>query len=657
MSDVEIRTELTLQGIEDLKAALVAVKDQILNADAAREKTQRGFGEWLSTAHQLAGVLGVSVSSVVERVRGMGAAFVDAGSSAETGDHAIAAMMMSASGYSAGVAIDAAQELGGELDRIAVSAGVAGAAVEDALQVMIERGDASAAGIQRATEDVEKLATISGKLGKNTGAIAGEYALMLEGQLRVKGQLFQLLQGTGTFGDNAKKAAEGWALMTEGQRAEVLERGLDKLSSKMKAMPPTFAQASASFDNMVRLAKEDVGQPIVEELTPALRDLAKDFQEFRPDIAELGRLLAKEVGGGVREGGKAMKEALAWIRENKGALVADMKGAAVAVKDAFAFVLAHKEEIAVAFGVKALAGSGAISAIGKGGKAVGQAAAWATNLDGGTVLGKQTGSAGAIVAAAGAISIWTYNVEQGTVALKEYNEHRKLKSGGEGGMKGLGELAGRGDVEGVRNVTRVMRELDEAAGRSSGEMNGFYRSMNDVAEMSRRVREISSDSDKKKVDDARRAALDIDAMSGFKNKEFQDQMAAGANFQVQTLLAAYNVAMKGGDQGMALLAAQALASGQVVGQAFLKTNADVQGGLEAMAELLLSSGSQFAGFAQSLKGKAAGPAAPIFMPGAKITVNQDFRNKDPDAVAIAFKRDIARAAERRSGARYSGVFG
>jgi hypothetical protein len=77
-----------------------------------------------------------------------------------------------------------------------------------------------------------------------------------------------------------------------------------------------------------------------------------------------------------------------------------------------------------------------------------------------------------------------------------------------------------------------------------------------------------------------------------------------------------------------------------------------------MAELLLGAGPQFAGFAGQLKGKTAAPPAPkISMPGAKITVNQNFRQQDPDRVAVVFKRDLARTVERRTSARYSGIFG
>jgi hypothetical protein len=146
--------------------------------------------------------------------------------------------------------------------------------------------------------------------------------------------------------------------------------------------------------------------------------------------------------------------------------------------------------------------------------------------------------------------------------------------------------------------------------------------------------------------------------TGMSDYDEQAKTEQGARNQEAILLNAYNQAMQSGNTQMATLAAQTIAQGDLVGKAFLTANDQVEGGLNAMADLLLASGGQFAGFAAKLKGKVAAPAAPkILMPGAKITVNQDFRNKDPDAVAVAFKRDIAKAAERRTSARYTGLFG
>ena len=102
-----------------------------------------------------------------------------------------------------------------------------------------------------------------------------------------------------------------------------------------------------------------------------------------------------------------------------------------------------------------------------------------------------------------------------------------------------------------------------------------------------------------------------------------------------------------------------IASGALVGDAFLKTAKDVEGGFDAMAEMLLASGGQFAGFASQLKGKSAVPAAPkiVMTGGQTFNVKQDFRDKDPDKIAVVFRRDIGRTVERRASARYSGPFG
>lgn len=651
----EILTELTLEGVQQMQGDLRTIAERFKEGDKARETAQKGFGDWIGTAHQLAGVLGVNLATVYEKVKGLGVEFIAAGSSAESGDQAIAALIATAQGVEFDTALDNAEQLGDALDEIAINAGVSGATLGDAYQIILERTGATAKGIAQATAETDKLAVISAKLGKDVGAVASEYSLMNEGMVKTKGQLFQLLQSTGIFGKDTKKAAESWGLLTDAKRAELLSYGLGKLSDQMREMPPTFKQTEASFENMIRISKEQIGQPLIEELTPALEDAVKEIIKLGPDINDVGRALAKEVGGGIREGGRMMREALGWVKEHKGEIAKEIGDAARTLKSVVEFIIANKEVLAVAFGAKTIAGSGAIGGAIKGAKGIGSAAQAISAIDGGTVLGKNVGTAGSVAALSAAVIGLGLAAEQATLLIKEQKE---AQEGKDAGARTLSKMATSGDVEGVENAVRVMRQLDEAAGRSTYELNQYYAGMVASAKMARMVRDMNADAEKKRIDDARRAAMDIDAMSGTKSKGINDELNASAAMQVGVLLNAYNNAVKTGDQGMALLAAQALMSGQVVGDAFLKTNLEVQGGLDAMADLLLSSGDQFAGVAAKLKGKVAAPPGPkILMPGAKITVNQDFRNKDPDAVAVAFKRDIAKAAERRTSARYTGLFG
>ena len=105
---VEIRTELILAGVEKNNRDLAELKTKFLQGDQAREKAQKGFGEWAATASHLSQVLGVSLSTVAAKFREMGAELVGAGASAESGDQAVAALIATAQGAKVNDAIEQA---------------------------------------------------------------------------------------------------------------------------------------------------------------------------------------------------------------------------------------------------------------------------------------------------------------------------------------------------------------------------------------------------------------------------------------------------------------------------------------------------------------------------------------------------------------------
>ena len=649
----EIRSELTLVGIEQIRGDLKSIADRFQQGDKARETAQKGFGDWIGTAHQLAGVLGVNLLSVYEKVKGIGAEFINYGKSAQSGDQAVAALIATAQGTGIENAITSAQDLGDRLDDIAIKAGVSGDALGGAFQTILERTGASAQGIASASSEIEKLAVVSAKLGKDVGGISLEYSGMTEGMLKTKGQLFQLLESTGIFGKTTKGAAEAWAGLTDAKRAELLSYGLDKLSGQMAKMPPTFAEAEAGFENMMRIGREKIGEPLIRELTPALQDVAKEMIELGPDIDDIGKALAKEVGGGIREGGRLMKEALGWVKEHKGEIAKEIGDAAKTLKSVVEFVIANKEVIGVAFGAKTAMpllkpAAGAIGGIASAG-ANGGLAQFGSGMTGAAGAATSLGILAVAIAALGAIAYAEATLISG---LKEqWDDHNES-------LRKLSEMADRGD-ENTANAAKTMADLDEAAGRMTPALRGFYNELSHTAAgvraLQAKVAKDDSEMLRKQIALGSKNALQGTGVSDYDEQAKTEQ---GARNQEAILLNAYNQAMQSGNTQMATLAAQTIAQGDLVGKAFLTANDQVEGGLNAMADLLLASGGQFAGFAASLKGKAAAPPGPkILMPGAKITVNQDFRNKDPDAVAIAFKRDIAKAAERRTSARYTGLFG
>lgn len=213
-------------------------------------------------------------------------------------------------------------------------------------------------------------------------------------------------------------------------------------------------------------------------------------------------------------------------------------------------------------------------------------------------------------------------------------------------------------MERTENAARTMAQLDEAAGRMTPQLRAFYDSMVSGA---RRVQESDAEQAahlRRQIAIGAKGAAKAEAMRGQGGKASED-VQAYAQTQEWILLNAYNQAMQSGNKELALLAAKTIAGGDLVGQALLGANQQIEGGLDAMAEMLIAAGGEFEGFGKSLKSKGAVPAAPkiVMTGGQTFNMKQDFRDKDPDKIAVQFRRDVGRVVERRASARYSGPFG
>lgn len=652
----EVRTRLILE--DEVSRPLDKVEDGIDDVAAAEDKANDGFAKFAATASHTATALGLNVREVLGRFEEWGKELVNIGANAESGDNAVAALLMNAQGKSFDAALGNAEELGDRIDEIAIKAGISGDAVGNAFQIILEKTGASAKGVENATDQLGKMSIVAGVLDKDVNAIAQEFAFMQEGQLKVKGQLFQLLQGTGVFGDNAKKAAAAWGTLTEEKRAEILSDGLSRLSGQMEKMPPTFKQAEAGLENMIRLTKEDIGQPILEELTPALDELSNTLVELGPDIREFSHAMAKDVGAAVRSAGHELKDAIGWLKDHKDEIAEGFREGAERVKEVISFILDHKEEIALAFGAKAAMPvvkpvAGAVTDIAKAG----------ANGAGGGVLGMGTagvaGATTALVAFTAAIVSVGLAADQAAKLAKEVADAEDTRLGG---MKKLVELADKGDVEQAKNAADSMRAIDEAAGRLTPQMKLFYESIVRTAENARDAQQAEEDRLKAQIEMGRKGSANLDATAGGSyGADTQNAIDQGARNQAALLVNAYNQAITGNNEKMALLAAQTLASSGLVGKALLESSQQIQGGFEGMADVLAAGGADFKDFVEKLKAKGANGTAKAptinFNGGQSIKIQQNFRDQDPDRVAIMSTRAFGKSAMRLTQSKLAGPFG
>lgn len=654
MADNEVKTKLTLE--DGASQPLDKVEDKVEDVEKAEKKAGDALKEWAQTAAHVAQSVGVNLSEVVGKARDVAMSFVNAGAGAESGDAAIAALIKTAQGKSAEDAIDNAEELGDAIDEIAIGAGIAGDSVGAAFQNILEKTGSTEEGIRRATEELDDMAVVAGKLDKDVGGIAQEFAFMQEGVLKTKGQLFQLLQSTGIFGTDSKKAVEAWGKLTEEKRIELLRYGLNKLSGEMRDMPPTFKQATAGLENMVRISKEAIGQPLIEELTPAIEEVTRELIKMGPELTDFGHTMAKDVASAVREGGKMLRESVSWLREHKDELAMAFKDGAAAVWKVVQFVLDHKEELALAFGAKTVAptvakGVGAVGGfIGTMNKAEKDFGAY--KMSGAmTTVASMTALAAAIVAVGLAAD----------QAIKLLDEMADAADTRQGGMKKLMDLAQAGDVENVRNTVGTMMQLDEAAGKLDDKMRKFYQTVLDTAEAANRNKAGDTDALRRQIE------IESAAINDTYAKSIGDQSAAGAAWaanmtqnQLAILINAYNQAAKNNDTAMMQLAATTIAGSGLVSEAFLKSSTQIEGGFSQMADVLMNAGAGFGSFISQLRGK--GPTAPKaptlnLNGGQTFNIKQDFRQQDPDRVAVLFRRDVARMAGRTLQSKFAGPFG
>ncbi len=138
-------------------------------------------------------------------------------------------------------------------------------------------------------------------------------------------------------------------------------------------------------------------------------------------------------------------------------------------------------------------------------------------------------------------------------------------------------------------------------------------------------------------------------------------MIQEGNFMgLNSVVAAYNQAQATGNQAAMQFAAETLVASGFTAQSVEEAGKTLRGGLESFAENFANGSDAVKAQLAHFLGKEGekGKAPVISMSGGQsFKITQDFRDQDPDRVAIAFQDGIGRAVTRRLGANTSSPFG
>jgi hypothetical protein len=654
--NLEIKTKLTVDAGQS-SSVLTGLKDQFNAVSSAQEATHATLGFFGTSLSMAAGTI---IPQAIHKMVEFGHSFVDAARDEMAGQKSMAGMIATMQNIPWKHAVEQSAALSDEMDNIALSASRMPDDVKDAFSTMIEVGGATEASIESAKIHVGQLAQISRVLGTDTRSTAQEYQFMEEGILRTRGRMFQLLQTTGIFGDKTKGASAEWAKLTEAQRTDRLNRGLEQLSTRMADAPKGMGDMLHEFKAMEEMAKESLGMPLLNALTPQLKKLVEWMKTGRGSIEEFVKAMVVDVSQYADDAARVIREGWAYIRSNSKEIKDDIVTAWGYAKDVIQFAIEHKEAIAIAYGAKTVMGSGvAQQALGVGKAVYGAGAAGGVMQGAGGALGAGAlGGAAALGAFALAIGAVALAATQGAKLMKEVDDDEKA------------------DTRARYNYFQTLVDK-EKAGYAAMDQNAVdhfeltkHRFMIDskLIGMSReeatRLADAAMaqhDANREMVKYAEDAARQIESAakrnSGFTDEGEQSALVGKISGQFQN---ATNVL----DSGAQAYIANILSKSAVLQRAFIESADMTSTGFTALAEATKDSAATFsqelkmlAETAAKKEKIAAGTPKVQFNGGQTFKIQQDFRDENPDRVATVFMRDVLAAAERRVQSATASPFG
>jgi ABC-type transporter Mla subunit MlaD len=620
--------------------------------EGVKEKAAETGHEMLAMARQAAAVaVGFQLSSMIDSFKELGEESFHAAGELENQTKELAGLL--ALTDDTGASFEQLQEkagaLGDRLEDVATNAGVLKRDVVDAYEAIAQRSTRSSAQI---SDMVEKMATASRALPGGMQRMGEAWRDLEMGFVRPKNALITMMRQMHVVeGDSRKIAKEINAMMQAGKSEEVFkmaEAAVSKMADKMKDAPPSFEQVVNSIKNIREAMFEMMGTPMIRAITPHLQRLLTYFQTHREQFEKLAETIGTKVGEWMSGAADKIQAGFEYLQTHADEILSALETGGKALKDAFMFIVDHKElllGLALAFkGGQALGavgnflqGPGAGMA-GMAGRAIGAGA---------PSIGLEAGGGGNM-AAMGAASIgaavaWAEAARQAGELEKESGMDFTDAVGHVlGGLMGLtDDLTTASDK--LENFRAMAAALDDPTNQSSDRLNELKDKINALADSI----EAGGASDKivRELEAMRKAAGEKAGAAGAlqdMNKSLElaavaqyDSAFAGPQLSLTKRFADVYRQMSGLNAQAAEQAARRILGGNEVLLHALSSTGDIEQALKALANMIKpGAGGDVAAPHFSLSG--GGPVT--------IQIHQDYRDQDPDRIALVFRRDLMKAA-------------
>ncbi len=645
---VEVKTKLTLD--DNASSATHALKSSFEDLHKSAEKAREGFSAMSLVMTEFATE---KVREGISQVKEFGASIVEAASHGQDVEQRMAGLAIAVQHVPWSEAKSSAESYFATLQDLSVDSMQGIDDIEAGFNRLVEIRGATPQGLVEAREQIEQMANMARVLGGSVEGWAGQFAFAEEGALKVKSQMYQLLEPTGIFEHKSGKVTEWWSKLSEESRGDLLAQGLTKLSDSMKAAPPTFNNAVTQLKNVWDQVEENLGGPVIGALQPQIQKLSHWLNQSGDDFEKYAHQLGDKVGEWVQEAADTVKSGFEFIQEHEAEIGADIKEAWAFAKSVMEFIVQHKEVLAAVAVGRSELGKGAIGAASG---VAGMVMKNAPTSIGGMEVSAFTGGAAALGAMTAAVVSVTW-------AISEWDDLMKRTEGGKSDdarsydaiQRRMKEMIkapelGEWDQKSIAQFDH-MREnlvhLAEAIGADS-------RAAGDLAEQAweahHAVRGMTEP-----IDRAAEALRGIAGAGGDKDWSAQDTAVAA-------IADGFSAASQAHNAGVQQYVANMLAGDAALQNAFLQSANLSAEGFNNLADMLSGSAKEFADKLRQKAGLAGGGAKEVkpvvnFNGGQSFKIQQDFRDQDPDRIAVLFNQGILKSAERRLQATTSTPFG
>lgn len=529
-----------------------------------------------------------------------------------------------------------------ELENLGVAAGASTASIMEAFGTIQARTTKSVEETKALTEEMVYAArAVPGGME----GLATAFRDLESGIFRPKNALVQLMIMTGTVEGSSKKVAKGLQdMIAAGKQDKVMElaeSAISRMSEKMKNAPMSFKQVVESLKTIRENVFESIGVPILKALTGPLLKIKEYFVQNREVVEQWAKSVGEKVGGWIKKAAEKIQEGFQYLQTHADEIKAAIESGFNTARSVVEWIIAHKEEIAIAFGAKMVLPGAIGVAKGAAGIAGELAGMGGLGIKGGSLAsGAGLASFGIAVAAfAAAVGAWK-------LATDQWAELNKLTHGKSDAQQNQDARKERLEQLGMTPEAVDTKEFDR--------LRSAYVAQADAMGMSQRAAGEYVDAVWEHHQILRRSAMEVDELA-----QRADQGDEGE--AVKRWIDIFNGAVLQQNQAIQRYAANVIAGSEILQNAFLASGSNVEGGFDHLAELVSGRSEEFAKILKGMTGDSTKAKMPEKMSvnfnGNTFQIKQDFKDSDPDRVLLSFKRDIARQAVARSASRFGTPFG